>query len=152
MKKNPQTKTRQKRVLVPVKTKSPRKRKGWGLIVLPFLCCLPLLSNANYTKCTTMNEFSRSENPINDTKKEMIVIRGNVKDKKGTPLPGVTILIKGTTIGVSTDVKGEYTMNVEKQDSLVLQFSFIGMKTKEIKWTGQQTLNVVLEEDVSEVE
>ena len=43
-------------------------------------------------------------------------------------------------------------MNVEKRDSLVLSFSFVGMKTKEVKWTGQQTLNVVLEEDVSEVE
>ena len=165
MKKNPQTKARKKRVLASVKTKSPQRQKAWGLIVLPFLCCLPLLSNAaptkhhvemkeHVTKSEVTNEkrFSMSETSVNDTEKEMIVIRGNVKDKKGTPLPGVTILIKGTTIGVSTDVKGEYTMNVEKQDSLVLQFSFIGMKTKEIKWTGQQTLNVVLEEDVSEVE
>lgn len=93
-----------------------------------------------------------SESPTNDTKKETIVIRGIVKDKEGTPLPGVTILIKGSTVGVSTDVKGEYVMNVEKRDSLVLSFSFVGMKTKEVKWTGQQTLNVVLEEDVSEVE
>ncbi|MFR7879072.1 MAG: carboxypeptidase-like regulatory domain-containing protein [Butyricimonas paravirosa] len=92
-----------------------------------------------------------SESPTNDTKKETIVIRGIVKDKEGTPLPGVTILIKGSTVGVSTDVKGEYVMNVEKRDSLVLSFSFVGMKTKEVKWTGQQTLNVVPEEDVSEV-
>lgn len=88
MKKNPQTKTRQKRVLVPVKTKSPRKRKGWGLIVLPFLCCLPLLSNANPTRHHTgINELFMSENPVNDTQKETIVIRGIVKDKEGTPLP-----------------------------------------------------------------
>ena len=99
-----------------------------------------------------MNKLSMSESPTNDTKKETIVIRGIVKDKEGTPLPGVTILIKGSTVGVSTDVKGEYVMNVEKRDSLVLSFSFVGMKTKEVKWTGQQTLNVVLEEDVSEVE
>lgn len=153
MKKNPQTKTRQKRVLVPVKTKSPRKRKRWGLIVLPFLCCLPLLSNANPTRHhTEMNELFMPENPTNDTQKETIVIRGIVKDKEGTPLPGVTILIKGSTVGVSTDVKGEYVMNVEKRDSLVLSFSFVGMKTKEVKWNGQQTLNVVLEEEVSKVE
>ena len=113
MKKNPQTKTRQKRVLVPVKTKSPRKRKGWGLIVLPFLCCLPLLSNANPTRHHTgINELFMSENPVNDTQKETIVIRGIVKDKEGTPLPGVTILIKGSTVGVSTDVKAEYVINV----------------------------------------
>ena len=99
-----------------------------------------------------MNELSTSGSPTNNTKKETIIIRGIVKDKEGTPLPGVTILIKGSTVGVSTDVKGEYVMNVEKRDSLVLSFSFVGMKTKEVKWTGQQTLNVVLEEDVSEVE
>ena len=153
MKKNPQTKARPKRVLAPVKTKFPRRRKGWGFIVLPFLCCLPLLSNANYTRHHPgMNKLSMSESPTNDTKKETIVIRGIVIDKEGAPLPGVTILIKGSTVGVSTDVKGEYVMNVEKRDSLVLSFSFVGMKTKEVKWTGQQTLNVVLEEDVSEVE
>ena len=99
-----------------------------------------------------MNELFMSEDPVNDTQKETIVIRGIVKDKEGTPLPGVTILIKGSTVGVSTDVKGEYVINVEKRDSLILSFSFVGMKTKEVKWTGQQTLNVVLEEEVSEVE
>lgn len=153
MKKNPQTKVRQKRVLASVKTKSPRRRREWGLIVLPFLCCLPLLSNAHFAKHHTgINELSRSENPGNDTPQATTVIRGVVKDKEGTPLPGVTILIKGSTVGVSTDVKGEYAMNVEKRDSLILSFSFVGMKTKEVKWTGQQTLNIVLEEDVSEVE
>ena len=104
MKKNPQTKTRQKRVLALVKTKFPRRRKGWGLIVLPFLCCLPLLSNANYTRHhPEMNKLSMSESPTNDTKKETIVIRGIVKDKEGTPLPGVTILIKGSTVFIPTN-------------------------------------------------
>ena len=153
MKKNPQTKARQKRVLALVKTKFPRRRKGWGLIVLPFLCCLPLLSNANYTRHHPgMNKLSMSESPTNDTKKETIVIRGIGKDKEGNPLPGVTILIKGSTVGVSTDVKGEYVMNVEKRDSLVLSFSFVGMKTKEVKVTDDKPLQIVLEEDVTEVE
>ena len=92
MKKNPQTKVRQKRVLASVKTKSPRRRREWGLIVLPFLCCLPLLSNAHFAKHHTgINELSRSENPGNDTPQATTVIRGVVKDKEGTPLPGVTI-------------------------------------------------------------
>ena len=143
-----------KRVLALVKTKFPRRRKGWGLIVLPFFMLFTLIVERKLHKRhhPGMNKLSMSESPTNDTKKETIVIRGIVKDKEGTPLPGVTILIKGSTVGVSTDVKGEYVMNVEKRDSLVLSFSFVGMKTKEVKWTGQQTLNVVLEEDVSEVE
>ena len=81
MKKNPQTKVRQKRVLASVKTKSPRRRREWGLIVLPFLCCLPLLSNAHFAKHHTgINELSYKENPGNDTPQATTVIRGVVKD------------------------------------------------------------------------
>lgn len=70
MKKNPQTKARQRRVLAPVKTKSPRRRKGWGFIVLPFLCCLPLLSNAHSTKyLMEINTLSDTGSLVNDAKK-----------------------------------------------------------------------------------
>lgn len=78
---------------------------------------------------------------------EKVTVRGKVVDKDGAPLPGVTILIKGTTVGVSTNGDGQYAISVAKQDSLVFVFSFIGLKTKEVKWNGQETLNVVLEED-----
>ena len=82
-----------------------------------------------------------------DAKIEKVTVRGKVVDKDGAPLPGVTILIKGTTVGVSTNGDGQYAISVAKQDSLVFVFSFIGLKTKEVKWNGQETLNVVLEED-----
>ena len=59
---------------------------------------------------------------------EEVVIKGIVKDEREQPLPGVTVLIKGTTIGVATDLKGEFTLTTVRQDSLTLQFSFIGMK------------------------
>ena len=78
---------------------------------------------------------------------QKVTVRGKVVDKDGAPLPGVTILIKGTTVGVSTNGDGQYAISVAKQDSLVFVFSFIGLKTKEVKWNGQETLNVVLEED-----
>ncbi|WP_082986853.1 MULTISPECIES: SusC/RagA family TonB-linked outer membrane protein [Butyricimonas] len=81
------------------------------------------------------------------SKIEKVTVRGKVVDKDGAPLPGVTILIKGTTVGVSTNGDGQYAISVAKQDSLVFVFSFIGLKTKEVKWNGQEALNVVLEED-----
>lgn len=73
---------------------------------------------------------------------------GLVTDKKKETLPGVTVLVKGTTIGVVTDIDGRYRIVLPDQKEIYLVFSFVGMKTREIKYTGQDTLNVVLEEDV----
>ena len=87
-----------------------------------------------------------------DEKPEKLTVKGIVKDERGHVLPGVTVLIKGTSVGVATDAKGEFTLETVKQDSLTLLFSFIGMKTKEVRWTGQKTLNIVLEEDTQDID
>ncbi len=78
-------------------------------------------------------------------------INGVVSDHKGNLLPGVTVILKGTTIGVATGIRGDFSLNIPKRDSVVLVFSFMGMKTKEVKWRGQSLLKVVLEENVSEI-
>lgn len=83
---------------------------------------------------------------------EPVIVKGSVVDKQGSPLPGVSVLIKGTNVGVATDVNGEFTLNAAKMDNMVLVFSFIGMKPKEVKYTGQNSLKVVLEEDVAEMD
>ena len=78
-------------------------------------------------------------------------IVGTVKDKTGLPVPGVTVLVKGTTLGVATDVDGKFELTFT-QDSATLVFSFVGMKTQEVKYTGQESIDVVMEEDVTEME
>ena len=91
---------------------------------------------------------------VKDEKPEdkMVVIKGVVKDKRGEPLPGVTIIEKGTTVGVATGIDGKFTFNTTKHDNIVLVFSFVGMKTKEVKWVGQKELDIILEEDALEME
>ena len=91
---------------------------------------------------------------VKDEKPEdkMVVIKGVVKDKSGEPLPGVTIIEKGTTVGVATGIDGKFTFNTTKHDNIVLVFSFVGMKTKEVKWVGQKELDIILEEDALEME
>ncbi len=79
-------------------------------------------------------------------------VKGVVKDKQGEPLPGVTIIEKGTTIGVATGINGEFTFTTTKQDSVTLIFSFVGMKTKFVTWKGEKELKVVLEEDAQEMD
>jgi len=64
-------------------------------------------------------------------------VKGVVRDMKGNVLPGVSVVLKGTTIGVSTDVNGEFSLKIPAQENINLVFSFIGMKNKEVTWNGQ---------------
>jgi TonB-linked SusC/RagA family outer membrane protein len=78
-------------------------------------------------------------------------VTGNVQDEKGEALPGVNVTVKGTSIGTTTDVNGNYSLNLsEKQDVLV--FSFIGYATQEVAVNDRAVLNVTLEEDVKSLD
>jgi TonB-linked SusC/RagA family outer membrane protein len=73
-------------------------------------------------------------------------ISGKVTDSSGAPLPGVSIVIKGTTTGTITDFDGKYTLaNVSADATLV--FSFVGMKTQEIAIAGKTAINVVMQDE-----
>jgi len=61
----------------------------------------------------------------------------------GLGMPGVSVIIKGTTIGASTDIDGKYSLEAKASD--VLMFSFVGMITQEIKVGTQTVISVVLE-------
>lgn len=73
-------------------------------------------------------------------------IKGNVTDIAGNPLPGVTVIIKGTEQGIATDIDGSYTLNNVSNET-VLVFSFIGMKTIEEPVGNRSVIDVVLEEE-----
>jgi TonB-linked SusC/RagA family outer membrane protein len=75
-------------------------------------------------------------------------ISGKVTDTNGELLPGVTIIIKGTSVGNITNFNGEYSLNTSNLEC-VLVFSYLGMKTQEIKYTGQKVIDVVLEEETN---
>ena len=79
---------------------------------------------------------------------ESVKITGKVTDKTGNPLPGVTVAIKGTSLGGATDVDGNYSIEIPSGKEIVLVFSFVGMKTREILYQGKENINVVLEEEV----
>jgi Ca-activated chloride channel family protein len=69
----------------------------------------------------------------------------------GSPLPGVNVVLKGTSTGTSTDLNGKYQISVPEGGG-TLVFSFIGLKTKEVKLTKSNIMNVALEADVSELQ
>lgn len=83
---------------------------------------------------------------------QMKKVKGKVVDSKGHPLPGVGVLIEGTTVGTTTDVDGNYVINCPEKENLSLIFSFVGMKThKEI--VGNRTeISVKMVEEVAEMD
>ncbi len=74
-------------------------------------------------------------------------VTGKVTDEKGNPLPGVNIMIKGTTQGTVTDTDGDFVITVPDQNA-VLIFSFIGYKSTEIVVGNNKSLNIQLQEDL----
>ncbi|MCF4102562.1 SusC/RagA family TonB-linked outer membrane protein [Gillisia sp. M10.2A] len=79
-------------------------------------------------------------------------VSGSVTESAtGLPIPGVNIIIKGTTNGTTTDFDGNYTLN-NVSNSDVLVFSFLGFTTKEIAYQGQNTLNIQMDESQAALE
>jgi len=75
------------------------------------------------------------------------IVKGKVTDKSGEPLLGVTILIKGSTLGSSTDLDGNYELNTKEITIGILQFSYLGFETKEVKFDENlKEIDVILEE------
>ena len=91
--------------------------------------------------CVTTASYSQ-------TKKN--ILSGVVSYPDGEPLPGANVLIKGTTVGASTDFDGIYNISVASGQTLI--FSYVGMKSKEVVYTGQQEINVSLEEKADELD
>lgn len=78
-------------------------------------------------------------------------IKGLVSDKDGGPLPGVTVVVKGTTQGTVTDASGKYSISVAGKDA-TLVFSFVGMTTQEVPANGRTNINITLLEDIRSVD
>ncbi len=94
----------------------------------------------NYARYTTFTP--KSTTPFEG------IVEGLVVDNNGEPLPGVSVLVRGSTIGTATNIDGKYSIAVpDGQGSLV--FSFVGFTSKEIQIRKRANINIKLEEDTS---
>src|SRR5687767_14641919 len=80
-----------------------------------------------------------------------IRVAGTVKDNKGASLQGVSVTVKGSVTGVTTDANGQYTISVPSKES-VLVFSFVGYLVKEQEVKDQQIINVALADKANDLE
>ncbi len=79
-------------------------------------------------------------------------IKGMVQDKEGHPLPGVTVVVKGTRLGTSTDHEGRFSLEIPQLENILLLFSFVGMEPVEVKVSARSEYEIVMQEDVKALE
>lgn len=103
---------------------NPRKLKSAGVLLTLLLCC-----------ATTL--FAQDQ-----------LIRGRVVDDSGSGMPGVNVIVKGTSAGTTTDAEGRYSLNVPGAANATLVFSFIGYLPKEEAVGSRSTIDVQLAVDV----
>ena len=78
-------------------------------------------------------------------------ISGTVSDSNGQGMPGVNVIVKGTSAGTTSDANGAYTLSVPDQGSTILVFSFIGYATQEVDAGTRTSVNVTMAEDIREL-
>src|SRR5690554_5094527 len=101
--------------------------KFWMVLLLSILAVIPLYGQVGST------------------------VTGKVTDDDGMPIPGVTVVIKGSTVGTVTDIEGRYSLLIS-EGAGVLVFSFVGMSSEEVPIGNQNQINVTLSEDASDLD
>lgn len=119
-----------------MKKSIPKKR----LTALPvLLCCLPLQAALGGAVPSSLPGEAAA------TRAADITVTGRVLDEKGQALPGVNVVVKGTSNGTQTDVEGRFSLNAP--DNATLVFSFVGYAAQEVAVGGRTTVDVALAPD-----
>jgi TonB-linked SusC/RagA family outer membrane protein len=108
----------------------------------------PIIPASQKTDLSSLPSSSLAAENITAGALRTIPVSGVVTDDKGQPLPGVTVLVKGTSNGTSTDVNGAWKLNVPDANA-VLEFSFIGYQRQEVPVNGTTTFSIRLAADVT---
>ncbi|WP_321316701.1 SusC/RagA family TonB-linked outer membrane protein [Labilibaculum sp.] len=118
---------------------------GSKIGIFTLLCVmmvLPFSANAN------VNSLTEENSSVSATQQ---VVTGVITEDSGMSLPGVSVVVKGTTIGTVTDIDGKFEITVPESTS-ILVFSFVGMQTQEITVGSQSVINLVMATDALQVD
>ncbi len=119
-------------------TPNPKTYSFWKSVGV---ACLSIFS-----LCTMQAQVKNSNTEINKItstqKQNAIVVKGTVSDESG-PLPGVNIVLEGTTIGIETDFNGYFEFPIKLKKGDILVFSFVGMDTQKIIVTKENTTSLL---------
>ncbi len=119
---------------------NPIRKTVW----LAFFLLAPLFYASAYESRSVVADDEQSHAILNqDIRQAGKTVTGVVVDEDGNPMPGVTVIVKGTTIGTITGINGQYSLEVENEDD-ILVFSFIGMTTQEVSVRGKVNISITL--------
>lgn len=116
--------------------------RSWRAAALILLTCLLIP--------TEHNALAQAQKPVRTSSpapgNQKITVKGTITDENGEPLPGANVLVKGTSIGASADMDGNYTLSFVRSSgkSDVLIVSFIGMEEQEFNVTSSTRLNITM--------
>ena len=105
-----------------------------------------LFASTNIIYKINDRQIALSNESMASVGQQLLVVSGRVTDSSGSSLPGVSVIVKGTTNGTITDANGGYRLS-NIPENAILQFSFVGMKGQEVVVGGKTTVNVTLIED-----
>lgn len=118
-----------------------------AILSIPF----SIFANGHSLTETVNQRFMKSEPLVSVPQTVGVKVSGIVKDKEGSPLPGVTVVIRGTKIGTATNNEGKFSLEMpEKGMSLTL--TFIGMKPLEVTVDSPNPLNLIMEEEQNDLD
>lgn len=110
---------------------------GLSVLIFAGIMCQPHLARAESAESAVPFGEMQQQNAVN----------GKVTGPDGEPLVGVTVMVKGSNKGTSTDVDGHYDLSLDNPRKAVLIFTYVGMKPAEIKVDGRRNIDVVMEDD-----
>ncbi|MDX9880475.1 MAG: TonB-dependent receptor [Prolixibacteraceae bacterium] len=110
-----------------------------------------IFKNTNVSYKVNGRLIALSKDGDNSTIAQQVRVSGKVTDSSGQPLPGVSVVVKGTTTGTITNFDGKYSLS-DVPANVTLIFSFVGMKTQEISITGKSDISIVMEEETIGIE
>lgn len=105
-----------------------------------------------FTVLSVGSVYASEDTPsvLSTNQSEKKTVKGNVMDEYGQPLVGVAVQVKGTSLGVVTDLDGNFSFSIPV-DSRALLFSYLGMKTQEVS-ANKSNYKIVMVEDATQME
>ncbi len=114
-------------------------------LTVAFMClAMVLFSNGLSAAVSAADSNQEGDSPA--IMQQQRVVRGTVTDKSGLPMPGVSVVVKGTTVGITSDMNGNFSFQIPA-NAEQLAISFVGMKPQEILIGNQSVFNIVMEEE-----
>lgn len=127
------------------------EEKTVGKILEAAFAGLPYSFRELENKLILIERIGAKPNPIGTSMQQQKTVSGKVTDSSGASVPGVSVVIKGTTNGTITDANGNYSLTNVPGNAIV-QFSFVGMKGQEVEVGTKTTINIILAEDAIGIE